>query len=178
MSVFGRLSTNSIQRGYFQGPIDRFTCAFNSSIERPARAAVPSLEHDEGLRLDQAIVILGRNDGRFEDAGVSDECLFDFEGRHPDATHLEHVVGAATVDVNAVGPAEVLVAGACPLALESAARLGALIPISGGGGGCPHEQFADCSVDDLALLPRRRAAFHSRSQARRPCHIRRHAEVR
>src|SRR5450830_1235555 len=31
VAVFGRLSTNSIQRGYFQGPIARFTCTLSSS---------------------------------------------------------------------------------------------------------------------------------------------------
>ncbi len=31
VAVFGRLSTNSIQRGYFQGPMLRFTCTLSSS---------------------------------------------------------------------------------------------------------------------------------------------------
>ena len=31
VAVFGRLSTNSIQRGYFHGPIARFTCTLSSS---------------------------------------------------------------------------------------------------------------------------------------------------
>ena len=31
VAVFGKLSTNSIQRGYFQGPIARFTCTLSSS---------------------------------------------------------------------------------------------------------------------------------------------------
>ena len=67
VAVFGRLSTNSIQRGYFHGPIVRFTCTLSSSYSaRLASLSSAILEHDEGLRLDQAVVVLGRHDRRLE----------------------------------------------------------------------------------------------------------------
>ena len=107
------------------------------------------LEHDERLRLDQAVVVLGRHHRRLEHARMGDQRRLDFKRRHPDAAHLEHFVGAAAEEVNPVGAAQVFVAGARPLALEGAARFLTLIPISGGSRGAAHQHLADGSIGHI-----------------------------
>src|SRR6266540_2781684 len=92
----------------------------------------PILEHDEGLRLDQPVAVLCRHDGCFENARMGDQGCLDLEGRHPDAAHLEHVIGAAAEDVDSVGTSQILVACARPLALEGAARFLPLVPVASG----------------------------------------------
>ena len=94
VAVFGKSARTSIQRGYFHAPAFSFTCAFNASsrrvIGRKAR-----LQHDEGLRLDQLVLVLLADHRRFEHRLVRHQRGLDLERRDPDAAHLEHVVGTA-----------------------------------------------------------------------------------
>ncbi len=114
------------------------------------RCVLAGLEDDEGARLEEAVGIFLRHDGGFEHGRVARQRVLDLERRHPDAGHLEHVVGAALVDVAAVGIAHVLVAGARPGAFEGRAGLLALVPIAVGGRGAAHEHLADLAVGHVA----------------------------
>src|SRR4249920_678266 len=100
-------------------------------IERPAGAlARVAFENHESLRLEQTFRVLCGDDGRFEHIGMAGQRRLHLERRNPDAADLEHVVSAAAVAVHAIRPPDVFVAGARPLALESAACALSLVPIS------------------------------------------------
>ena len=111
---------------------------------------VAVLEHDEGLRLDQPVGVLFADDGGLQHRFVRDQGRFHIERRHPLPTDLEHVVGAAAVIVIAIGVAPVFVAGIGPIALEGAAALGALVPVTFAGRRSAHDQFADLIGAQLA----------------------------
>src|SRR5687767_12377564 len=74
--------------------------------------------------------------------------------RHIDAAHLEHVVGAAAVDVIAVLVDAVLVAAARPRTLEGVLRFLALVPVHDRGGRAADLQLAQLARlgDDAALI--------------------------
>src|SRR5262245_55717207 len=81
---------------------------------------------------------------------MRNERRLDVEGRHPHAAYLEHVVGAPTVIIIAVGVASVRVAGMGPLAGKGAAALLALVPIAFAGRWSPHEELADLAGPEVA----------------------------
>src|SRR6202165_4463065 len=80
---------------------------------------------------------------------MCDQRALDLERRYPDAGYLEHVAAAAPEGVAALGVANVFVAGAGPVALESLAALAALIPVAFAGGGRIDQEFADLAVGAL-----------------------------
>src|SRR6478672_10720012 len=97
-------------------------------LERRARR-MAGLQHDERLRLGEAIRVLAADDGRLEHRRMLHQRGFHLERRHVDAAYLQHVVGAARIDVTAVFAAGVLVAAARPFALESRTRLRVVGPV-------------------------------------------------
>src|SRR5215813_15063906 len=88
------------------------------------------LQHDEGLGFEQAVCVLFGDDRRLQHCLVAHERALHLERRHPDARYFEHVVGAALVDVIALGIARVLVARARPASLEGTAAFLALVPVA------------------------------------------------
>ena len=59
VAVFGRPSTNSIQRGYFHTPIRSFTCVLSSPSASPASWSPRRLlQHHERLGLGQPVLVL------------------------------------------------------------------------------------------------------------------------
>ena len=165
MAVFGSSSTVSIQRGYFHGPAAAFTCACSAATS----ALRAGLQHDEGHRLHQPVGVLAPDHRRFLHGVVGDQRGLDLEGADPDAADLEHVVGAALVAVEALGIAEVLVAGARPFALEGAARLRALVPVALGGGRAADQQLAGLAIRRRRGRARPRCGARSPARRRRNC---------
>src|SRR6266508_1749853 len=92
---------------------------------------VAGAEEHERLGLDEVVGVGGADDGGFEDRRVRRQRRLDLDGGDPDATDLEHVVGAATVDVVAVAVAAVAVAGGGPGAVEGGEAALALVPVAG-----------------------------------------------
>src|SRR5207253_2528175 len=66
--------------------------------------------------------------------------------RDPLSAYLEHVVGAPADAIEAIRIAHVFVAGACPFALEGAARLLALVPVA-----VRRRRPTDAELADLAF---------------------------
>ena len=125
VAVFGNSATNSIARGYLKGASRSLTKLFSSA----SSAVLAGFEHDEGLRLDEAVLVGRADDGGFEHRRVLDDGRLDLERAHIDAADLQHVVAPAGVGEAAVGIADVLVAALGPAALEGFARLGAVPPV-------------------------------------------------
>ena len=70
----------------------RSTCSFSSAASA-ARLVVAGAEHDERLRLDEALV-LDADDRARGDRRVPEQALLDLERRDPQAADLEEIVGA------------------------------------------------------------------------------------
>ena len=103
VAVFGKLSTTSIQRGYFHGPIFCLTCSFSASCRPSVLASARSTTKAFGFSKSFRIG-LGHHGG-FQHRRMGDQRALDLERRHPDAGDLEHVVAAAAEGVAAVGVA-------------------------------------------------------------------------
>src|SRR5262249_28904767 len=110
------------------------------------------LQHDVGFGLQQTVVVLHGDDGRFHHRRMADERAFDLERRHPDPRNLEHVVGPALVGKEAVGVADILVPGAGPATLEGGTALFALVPVALRAGAAAHQHLANLAVADLLAL--------------------------
>src|SRR5262249_34517854 len=122
-------------------------------MERAMNSAVaPILEHNEGLWLDQPIAVGRRHDRCLEHAGMLHEGSFHLEWRDPNGAHLEHVVGAPVVDVDAVRSPHIFVAGTRPLADEGPPGFFPLIPVAGSCRLPTHQKLADLAVADLAPI--------------------------
>jgi hypothetical protein len=112
--------------------------------EALARRAL--LQHDEGLGLQQAVLVLSGHHRRLQHSGMGGERRLHFERRNPDAADLEHVVRAPAIGVAGVSIASIFVAGARPLALECRTALDPLVPIAVARRGTAHIEFADLAV--------------------------------
>ena len=129
-------------------------------LEQALVGLVSAFEHDEGLGLDEAVLVLLADHGRFEHRLVGDERRLHFERRYPVAADLEHVVGSAAATIEPVLVANVFVARMGPLAREGTLALGALVPVAFGSRWPADHQFADFAgtelapvfVDDLCLI--------------------------
>ena len=100
----------------------------------------------------------------------------DLERRHPDARHLEHVIGTPAALVITVGIADVFVSRIGPRAHEGALALGALVPVALGGrrpadhkfADLPFAEFAAVLVEDARRVARHRLAGRAVAQVARP----------
>ncbi len=101
--------------------------------------------HDESLGLDQIVLVrMGDNSG-FQHGVVLQQRAFDLERRDVDPAHLHHVVGAAAVNVVAVGVEGVFIAGPGPRTLEGLAAFRALVPVHDGACRAGDFQMAEFS---------------------------------
>src|SRR5262252_5521790 len=113
------------------------------------------LEDDEGLGLDEAVRVLVAHHRRLEHGGVAHERVLHLHGRDPDASHFEHVVGAAAVPEEAVRVLVILVARLYPVTEEGGFGLFVLIPV------VRHGRVAfDAQVADLTLRHGRALVIH------------------
>src|SRR5206468_3042407 len=87
------------------------------------------LEDDEGLRLDQAVVVLVADHRRFEHCLVADEGGLDLRGRDIEAGDSQHVVGAPGVYKVTVLVLPEFVAAPEPGADEGRAAFLAIVPV-------------------------------------------------
>src|SRR5258706_7490286 len=86
------------------------------------------------MRLREAVCVVSRDDGAFEDRGMRDEHALHFDRRYPNTARFDHVVAASGVEEIARVVLHVLVAGADPFPLEDAFGGLVLVPIKGHGG--------------------------------------------
>src|SRR5204863_9005492 len=86
-------------------------------------------QDDERLRLDEPLVILPADDGRFQHRRMADDGRLDLRGRDPEAADVDHVVVAPAVDVVAGLVASVLFVATRPLAPEGGALLLPIVPV-------------------------------------------------
>src|ERR1700733_2873492 len=107
-------------------------------------------QHDKRLGLEQTFAIGLGHHGRLKHRGMGDQRALDLERRYPDAGNLEHVVTAAAEGVAPVGVANVFVAGAGPMSLESAPAFAALIPVAFARRGRIDQKFADFTIGYVA----------------------------
>src|SRR6266851_2034323 len=123
-------------------------------------------KHDEGLRLEQVVLVGLSHHRHLEDAGMRDQHRLDLGGRDPLAARLDHVVRSAAVDVIALGVLKVLIPGEGPSAAECGEALLPVVPITGRAARTAHFQLAELAalhrsiflVDDRKLVARNRLA--------------------
>ena len=113
--VSGKAGNDEIEKGGGEGGI----------------TAKARTEHDPGDGLGEAVLVLMHDDGDFSDGFVFEQDVFNLHRADPDATNLEHVVGAAGEPVVSVLILIKLIAGAKPVAMDGLLR--ALVPVPVGG---------------------------------------------
>ena len=81
---------------------------------RRRRAVRAGRRHDVEHDLGQADVAFAQHRRAFGDRGMAGQRILDLGRRNPDARHPQHVAGAAAVMIEALGVAEIFVAGREP----------------------------------------------------------------
>ena len=108
------------------------------------------------------VVGLDPHRGRLEHARMLDEHVLDLDRGGPQPADLDHVVGAALVDVVAVLVDAVAIAGEEQVAVDRGLGLLVLVPVVGQRGVAAHLQVPDLAVGD------RRAQLVEQRRARSP----------
>src|SRR6516225_5563487 len=101
------------------------------------------LEHDERIRLHQAVFIGLAHDTALQDGRVLDQRRFDLRRGHPLSPHLQHVVGPPAVPVKIVPVPIILVARDEPVAAECLPAAPVPIPVARGDAVAVDEQVAE-----------------------------------
>ena len=109
-------------------------------------------DDDECLGLDQTLLIEGADHRGFENLVMCDQRRFDLEGRHPLTADLQHVIGAAAVDIVTLAVAQIFVTGARPGTVEGVEALSPLIPITNRGGLAVDLKLSHLTVDNFSAL--------------------------
>ncbi len=134
------------------------------SFSRSASSAVcriSALEHDERLWLDQLALVSVTDDSRLQYRVMCDQSRLDLGWRNIEATDLEHVVGAARIDIVPVFVTTVLVAALSPRPVERVPAALPVIPVILGACRPGNLQLADLAlfcrasfiIDEPNLIP-------------------------
>ena len=125
-------------------------------------ASTPAHGHDVSDRLEEAILVLSGGHAACLDGWMLQQVMFDLRRAHPDASYLQHVVGAPGEPKEALGVLAVLVPGPNPMSADRVLRLFVAVPIEGTGRIAAHDEVAQLAgrnglvvfVDQTCLVPR------------------------
>src|SRR5262245_12471462 len=150
-----------------EAPLDELLQVAGEGLARGLAGA----QDDERLRLHEPRLVAPADDGALEDGGVAEEAVLDLDGGHEGASHLEEVVAAPAVVVEALGVAAEEVPAHGPVAPEGRARLVAVVPVAERrrapahpeGAELPGGDVVSVGADEPRLVARDDAAEGSRS---------------
>lgn len=138
-------------RGYLNG----WNLALHEGLQlhrQRGAGAVPGLEHHEGARLLELLLVFVTHHRRLEHRRVLQEAVLDLHRRDVPPAHFQQVVGAAAVPVVAVRVAHELVGGDAPLAAEGLEAHLAAVPVAHRDAAALDPERPDVAVGDLPPL--------------------------
>src|SRR5262245_32555667 len=150
-----------------EAPLDELLQIAGEGLARGLAGA----QDDERLRLHEPRLVAPADDGALEDGGVAEEAVLDLDGGDEGASHLEEVVAAPAVEVEALRVAAEEVPAHGPVAPEGRARLVAVVPVAERrrapahpeGAELPGGDVVSVGADEPRLVARDDAAEGSRS---------------